>query len=151
MGNKKTEKVEFALVKITTEQFAIIEKNYNAQSPPQMKLSFRFAANAGMRLLGIFVHINIECEKQPFIVLECGCHFKIRKDSWDELLDEAANRLTISKSLIQHLAVISVGTARGILHAKTENTSYNHFFLPTINLTEMIAEDVILPLNSSSA
>ena len=38
--------------------------------------------------------------------------------------------------------MITVGTLRGVLHAKTENTEFNEFFLPTINVTDLIKEDI---------
>lgn len=43
-----------------------------------------------------------------------------------------------------HLTTIMVGTARGILHAKTENTLFNQFLLPTIDVTELVTDDVIM-------
>ena len=47
---------------------------------------------------------------------------------------------------MKHLSVITVGTARGVLHAKTENTPFNKFVLPTINVTELVKEDVSFDL-----
>ncbi|MPN63841.1 hypothetical protein SDC9_211608 [bioreactor metagenome] len=52
------------------------------------------------------------------------------------------NVLLVPKNFMQHLAVITIGTARGILHAKTENTPFNQYVLPTINVSEMIKDDV---------
>jgi hypothetical protein len=49
--------------------------------------------------------------------------------------------LTIPKGFLAHLAMISVGTARGILHCKTENTIFNNFVLPLVNVASMIPED----------
>ena len=43
-------------------------------------------------------------------------------------------------NFIRHLSAISIGTARGILHAKTENTAYNKYFLPTININELVSK-----------
>ena len=35
---------------------------------------------------------------------------------------------------------MTIGTTRGILHAKTEGTCFNKYVLPTINVTEIIKE-----------
>ena len=40
--------------------------------------------------------------------------------------------------------MIAVGTARGILHAKTEATKFNQFLIPPINVVELIKDDIIL-------
>jgi hypothetical protein len=37
--------------------------------------------------------------------------------------------------------MITVGTARGVLHAKTEGTTLNKFFIPTVNVVEMVTDD----------
>jgi len=49
-------------------------------------------------------------------------------------------------SLITHMAVLTVGTARGILHSKTENTKFNKYLLPTINVTESLKSDIAIAL-----
>lgn len=52
----------------------------------------------------------------------------------------------VTQGLATHFAVLTVGSARGILHAKTEGTIYNQYLLPTIDIKEMIQEDIILHL-----
>ncbi|WP_262906606.1 hypothetical protein [Tenacibaculum finnmarkense] len=37
--------------------------------------------------------------------------------------------------------MITVGTTRGVLHSKTDNTIFNEFILPTLNVSQMITED----------
>jgi hypothetical protein len=45
------------------------------------------------------------------------------------------------------MGMITVGTCRGILHAKTENTKFNQFLIPTINVAELIKEDSVFEFN----
>ncbi|RCW31371.1 hypothetical protein [Marinilabilia salmonicolor] len=149
MDNDKINKVGFALAKITTEQFAVFESNFNKAINPRLKLNFKFAADPVKKLVGVFAYFIFECEEKPFIVIEAGCHFNIQPDSWNELLNDQHNSLTIPQKLMQHLAVITVGTTRGILHAKTENTKFNRFHLPTINLAEIITEDKVFNLENN--
>lgn len=56
------------------------------------------------------------------------------------------NTLTLEKGFARHLSVIAVGTARGVLHSKTEDTDWNHITLPLINIEEVLQEDVIIEL-----
>lgn len=148
MDNNKVNEVGFALAKVTTEQFAVFEDQFCEEVKPRLKLNFKFAADPEKKLIGVFANFIFECEGQPFLVIEAGCHFNIQPDSWNELLNEQQNALTIPPKLMQHLAVITVGTARGILHAKTENTKFNQFHLPTINLGEIITEDKVFNLEN---
>ena len=59
------------------------------------------------------------------------------------MLDSEHQKLTVQKGFLQHMAVLTVGTTRGILHAKTENTPFNRYHLPTINLKDMINQDSV--------
>jgi hypothetical protein len=44
--------------------------------------------------------------------------------------------------------MITVGTTRGVLYAKTENSPYSKYIVPTINVAEMIEKDAIFEINS---
>ena len=79
----------------------------------------------------------------PFIIVEIGNHFQIEEIAWNSFCQDA-EKIVIPKEFATHLLVLTIGTLRGVLHSKTENTEYNNFVLPTINVTEMINSDVEL-------
>ena len=139
--DKKVNNISFALARITTEQFAVIENNFDDKAEIKIHINFRFAADNKKKLVGVFSSFVFEANDKQFLIIEGGCHFAIAPDSWDEMLDTQENRLIVPKGFLQHMAVITVGTTRGILHAKTENTLFNKFHLPTINVANMIKED----------
>lgn len=78
-------------------------------------------------------------------ILEIANHFQIDENSWKsfEIKD---GKLILPQGFATHLLVFTLGTLRGVLHAKTENTEFNKYFLPTINTTEMIQGDLELGL-----
>ena len=41
-----------------------------------------------------------------------------------------------------HLVLLTIGTLRGVLHCKTENTEFEDLKLPTINVNELIPNDI---------
>ena len=55
--------------------------------------------------------------------------------------------VSFPKGFMAHLAVITVGTTRGVLHAKTENSKFNKYFLPTINVNELVKNDISFALD----
>ena len=59
------------------------------------------------------------------------------------MLEQESNLLKVPKGFLSHLAVLTIGTTRGILHAKTEGNCFNKYVLPAINVTEIIKEDAI--------
>lgn len=138
--------IVFRLVVITTEQFAIIEESFNKEVDIKIQLDFRFDADEKQKLVAVFNKFTFSSNEKQFLLIEAGCHFAISEDSWNEMLDQRLKKLTVSKELLQHLTMITIGTSRGILHAKTENTPFNQFNIPLINLEELIKDDKTLDL-----
>lgn len=138
---KKISRVQFSLSKITTEQFAIIENAFIPGKDIRINNNIRFGVDDTKQMAACFASFAFEVEKKPFLKVEAGCHFKILEESWKTMCDSENNSLKMPKGFLTHLAVLTVGTVRGILHSKTEGTDFNKFHLPTINIAEMIKED----------
>ena len=45
---------------------------------------------------------------------------------------------------LRYMGSISVGTIRGVIHAKTEGTVLNPVVMPPVNLEEMVKNDLML-------
>lgn len=140
---KQSADVSFALKKIVTTQFAIIEEAYKEKKPVSMNLSLSFAVNKETRIIEVSAKVNFAVLESPFVLIEVGCFFAIKKESWDTFMDEKGEK-RVPKGFLCHLSMHTIGTLRGVLHAKTENTPFNRFILPPINVNELVKEDLIL-------
>lgn len=76
-----------------------------------------------------------------FIKIQVSCHFKIEENDWNSFATE--NKLVVPKGFLAHLAMITTGTTRGVLFAKTEGTQFSKYIIPTINVEEMIKNDAV--------
>lgn len=141
-------KVGFALQKITTEQFAIIENGFADNGNIKLKINLRFAADDDQKVVSVFSAFTFESEQKPFIIIETGCHFNIMDETWIQMYRTEERKIHLPKGLITHLAVLTIGTTRGILHAKTENTCFNKYILPTINVTQLVKDDLVFSFNN---
>ena len=147
MKKKETEPViGFKLVKITTEQFAIIEESYTKEATIHLRTNLEFGIDKEKRVIVVMPTFDFFTKDNLFMKIKTGCHFVIKDDAWSIMIDENENEIKLPIKLIRHLCVITIGTTRGILHSKTENTEYNKYFIPTINVEEMIKEDVIIAI-----
>lgn len=146
MENKN--QVTFGLRNITTEQFAIIESAFD-KSKENIELgnSLRFGFNIEKRIVSTLLSVNFSQDKGPFIILEIGCYFEIIKEHWDNLYNAELAEIKLPMEIARHLVVLAMGTLRGVLHAKVENTPFNMFILPTINVTELVTEDIVIKTN----
>ena len=135
------ENVPFKLVRIKTEQFATIDE-VNPTDEVDISAKIDFGMDDEDTSLLCSFSCSFESKGEKFILLKILCEFKIAEPAFEKSLKMNENKYVFPKAFMQHLGVIAVGTARGVLHCKTEGTPFNQYFLPTINLTEMLTEDV---------
>jgi hypothetical protein len=143
---KKEKLLGFLLKKIHTEQFAIFEDNFVENIEVNLSSQIQFKLDHINCMIGTFVGFTFEQEKKPFLKIEVSCHFKLEENSLKGLMDEKESKTIIPKEFLAHLAMVTTGTARGVLFAKTEGTFFNTFIIPTINIEEMIEEDGEFPM-----
>lgn len=137
---------QFTMVRLLTAEFALIEKNYQNDAAINVNTSLAFAATAKNQTIAVGAKFTFEIAEQPFIIIKVDGNFSVSKDTWDALLDEEKNSITVPKPFMAHLAMLVVGSSRGVLHAKLENTPFNQFLIPTINVQSMILDAVKIPL-----
>lgn len=135
--------INFILRKVATKQFAILESAFNNDQNIQVGVTINYGLNSDNKYVVCIARFEYVCNLNPFIILEMECHFEVSDDSWKECINIDQNSVSLPVNFMRHLAVITVGTARGVLHAKTENTPFNQYFLPTINVTEIVQNDMV--------
>jgi hypothetical protein len=134
------DKIVFNLNKINTLQFAIIESAFNKDNDEfNIETSLGFGVDYENRSILSLVHIQFEQGNKPFLIIETSCEFDVIDSFWEKVNKEGS--ITLPKGFMAHLAMITVGTTRGVLHSKTKDTYFNKFILPTINVSEMIEKD----------
>ena len=140
------ELIKFGLRKITTSQFATVDTVEINEDAIQLNFGFTFGINEEHRNVGCNVKFEFLSDERLFMVIDILCDFEVAQDSWEGFLDVESNKITLPLSMVTHMTVLTVGTARGVLHCKTENTKYNKYFLPTINVTDSITSDITIDL-----
>ncbi len=146
MANTDNNTVGFKLKQITTEQFAIIKDAFdNTNNEISMSIGVKFGLNIDEKAIASFVKVQFEQNKKTFLISEIANHFNIDKTAWNSFSINK-DKLTLPRGFASHLVMLTVGTLRGVLHSKTENTEFNQFILPTINVVELIIDDVELEI-----
>lgn len=62
----------FALQKVTTEQFAVIEEDFEDKGDIRIGINLRFAADKNLNIISVFSSFTFESEQKPFIIIEAG-------------------------------------------------------------------------------
>ncbi len=145
---KKTKTVPFRLVNITTEQFAEFKENLiEGSSQFDIDLKTKINVSNEQKVVGIFTKYLFTQEGELILTLECACHFELVEEFWSSNISE--NILTLNKELLTHLLVLTVGTSRGVLHAKKPKW-LNNLFLPTWNVSSIIEEDLQIDITKNT-
>lgn len=136
--------INFSLLKIKTEQFAVFEENFNKSEVINLNTNLSFGLNSNDKVFLITPKYTFENEGKPFMTIQISCYFKIEDKTWNNFTIK--KQIGFPKDFVAHMAMITVGTSRGILHTKTEGTIFNEFILPPMNVAEMVGEDVSFDL-----
>lgn len=140
----KSQPLGFVLRRVITEQFATIADTVAEDNEIELQAALRFGVDTEHRFIVSFSKFEFEQNSKPILIIEVGCQFEIEEASWEKLKNDEPEAITLPKGFASHLAMLTVGTTRGVLHAKTEKTPFNQLILPTINVANMINEDVVL-------
>ncbi|TXD83202.1 hypothetical protein ESY86_13505 [Subsaximicrobium wynnwilliamsii] len=98
-----------------------------------------------IHIVNIFVLMCIHKLKvnQPFLILEVQALFEIKKNDFEDKVKQDDGSYLVAKGPAFHFALLAVGSARGILHTKTEGTAYSGYLLPTIDVKQLVEQDVV--------
>lgn len=138
--------IPFKLVQITTEEFATIEDHLADEGKINLNNELAFAVDTDGFAIKCTLKVSFEMNKKLFLIIQASCEFEIKPTAWNEMLNSKKQLINIDKGFATHLALLTAGTVRGILHAKTENTVFNQFMLPTLNVNEMVPENIKIDL-----
>lgn len=135
--------IRFKMFRISTGQFAIL-----SSEAPQGELEISTSmdlrhANDGSAVMVQALFTFSEKDKKVMI-LETACEFSIHPEDLQNITEEG--NVVIPKGTIDYFIAQTVGTARGVLHCKTEGTPFNGIIIPPMNVTGMFKEDMIISL-----
>lgn len=136
--------VGFVLNGIKTEQFAIVEENYAPKKSTNLGTAIQFKLDQTKKQIAVFLTHEFVQGKNIFLKIQVSCHFKIEENSWNSFTKK--NKIVVPKGFLAHLAMITTGTSRGVLFAKTESTPFSKYIIPTQNVAEMINEDAVFEI-----
>lgn len=139
--------LHFRIAGIKTQQFAIFPEKFVNGKEVRVESEFEFGLNddySRIRCLSRFNYLQNDT-----LLLTCEIHnvFDIREDGVALLKEQ----LRVPADTLRYLATIATGTARGIIHTKTEGTILNPIVLPPINLVEVISKDFVVQGNKKDA
>lgn len=100
--------------------------------------SFGFKVSFDECVVGCLSQFEYKTSDDTVMYLSLECVFKVEENCFRGLIKDGV--LTIPTDMLQYMASIAVGTARGEIHARCEQcgSTLQDVVLPPLNLTEII-------------
>ncbi len=137
--------IPYRIVQIVTNRFEQHPELLKIGPEIQIQSRFNFAVNQDEHRVLCDSEYQFSQDENMLIGLRLICIFEVEPAAFQGLTDK--KDITIPVDFLRYMATICVGTARGILHARTEGTNLNNFVLPPINLVEIIKEPLVVPIS----
>lgn len=134
--------IDFSMKQIKVEQFAILSETLPKDSNVNVESTFSVSVDSKSHTVGMRVKINYLAEKEVLLTLTLVCMFAISDESWNSLISNDV--ITIPRGFLVHMAVHTLGTARGVLFCKAEGTVFQQIILPPMNVDAAFKEDIAL-------
>lgn len=147
-NTKEPQQIGFRLSAIDTEQFAVLEENYEEGKDIDLGVGVNFSINPEEKTIGTHFSVRfMHDEKEVFLLLDTVCFFKVDPEKWELFISDEKTKITFPKGFATHLAVLTIGTTRGIFYEKLkDNPPFDQYLLPAINLTNLVEEDIEIDL-----
>lgn len=132
--------ITFRMQQIKIEQFAILSEH--APQVFGIETNFSVGSDIVHHLLSLRLRINYCSDNNTLLTLTLVCVFNISEDSWQQFIVDS--KIIIPRDFLVHMAVHTLGTARGVLFTKTEGTEWQNRILPPVNVDEMFKNDLVI-------
>lgn len=130
--------IPYKINQIKTQQFALFPEKFVNGNGVAVKAEYEFKVHTDLCTVLCVSKFSYSQDDNLLLTTQIDCTFGVSQDGFQELHQSR----TIPAGFLQYLATISTGTARGIIHTKTEGTVLNSVVLPPINLLEIIKDDL---------
>lgn len=133
--------IPYRISGIKTTQFALFPEKFINGREITVQTSFTFGYSEGLDSIRCISNFEYIQDEDILMISEIQCTFDISPEGSAELIELRK----VPVDFLRYMATIATGTARGIIHAKSEGTILSAIILPPINLIEAIKDD--LPIN----
>lgn len=132
--------IQYRYSKITDEQFATFEENYDKSLDVDFQNTVAFSFNYEKNILTCSDAISFLQGEKSILKLELKSFFMIHPDSVNDLLQD--DIFCCPKEILWQFASLNYGSMRGVLYERTKETALRHLILPPFFFDELIKDGV---------
>lgn len=132
--------IQYRYIKITDEQFATFEENYEPSIDVNFQNTVAFSYNYANNILTCSNTISFLQGEKAILKLCLNSFFMIHPDSVKELLQN--DTFCCPKEILWQFASLNYGSMRGVLYERTKDSELRNFILPPFFFDELITDGI---------
>lgn len=129
---------QYQIFSVETEQFATFPLPETDSKRVQVTIGLDLKLNDEKRHIICTFDVSIRLLDEIIIKLRVKCSYSIQPEIWNIWIDAKSGEPDVPLDFVEHIGDLTMATARGILHTKTENTKYNTFMVPVMDFKDAI-------------
>ena len=141
MEQQKQIQIQFRLTDVQELQFVNLSKQW-PEGELQVNNQLQFNGDTEKRLVRCVT--NFEYKKNDITQLILGVQtvFEFAREGWSAMYDLNGDQWILPVGLVQHIADLTIGAARGILAIRTEEAGLPKQILPLINPGQILQSNI---------
>lgn len=136
----KQVQLQYRYLKISDDQFATFEENYDPSSNVDFQNSISFSFNYDNNVLTCSEVITYMQGEKVILKLGLNSFFMIHPDCVSELTNEG--KLCCPKEFLWQFASLNYGSIRGVLYERTKDSELNALVLPPFYFDQLIKDGI---------
>lgn len=136
--------ISFRIQDVAQKQFELLTNEWPHEEM-QIANALNFAANTNERTVRCTMQLEFKLNDITQLILVVQTTFDFERDSWSRLYSLNDDAWILPVGLVQHLADLTIGAARGILAIRTKEAGIDSVVLPLIHPAQIINANLKLP------
>lgn len=141
---EKQIQIQFKLLDVQQLQFLTLTNQW-PEGELQIGNQLNFNCDTEKRLIRCTVRFEFKQNDITQLMLDVQTAFEFARESWSAMYNLQQDSWILPAGLMQHLADITIGSARGILAIRSDEAGFPRLMLPLINTAQFIQQNVRFP------
>ena len=148
MEQNKQIQVQFRLVDLRQIQFVNLANEW-PQGEMQITNQIQFNSDTEKRIVNCIAHFEYKKNDITQLILAVQTTFEFAREGWSAMYQLKGDEWILPAGLVQHMAALTIDSARGILAIRSEEANLPRLVLPILSPAQVIKNNLRFPRKTS--
>ena len=148
MEQNKQIQVQYRLVDLRQIQFVNLANEW-PQGEMQITNQIQFNSDTEKRIVNCIAHFEYKKNDITQLILAVQTTFEFAREGWSAMYQLKGDEWILPAGLVQHMAGLTIDSARGILAIRSEEANLPRLVLPILSPAQVIKNNLRVPRKTS--